>query len=50
MASIIEAENLTKFYPPRTKAVDGVSFRVNEDEVFGFLGPMVQARQQRSRC
>jgi len=36
---IIEAQNLTKFYPPRTKAVDDVSFTVDEGEVFGFLGP-----------
>jgi ABC-2 type transport system ATP-binding protein len=39
MAKIVEAENLSKFYPPRTKAVDNVSFQVEEGEVFGFLGP-----------
>ena len=39
MTPIIEAEDLTKFYPPKTKAVDGVSFKVEEGEVFGFLGP-----------
>jgi ABC-2 type transport system ATP-binding protein len=39
MASIIEAQNLTKLYPPKTKAVDDVSFSVDEGEVFGFLGP-----------
>lgn len=39
MTAIIEAETLTKFYPPKTKAVDGVSFKVEEGEVFGFLGP-----------
>jgi ABC-2 type transport system ATP-binding protein len=36
---IIEAQNLTKLYPPKTKAVDDVSFSVDEGEVFGFLGP-----------
>lgn len=36
---IIEAENLTKFYPPSTKAVDGVTFAVERGETFGFLGP-----------
>jgi ABC-2 type transport system ATP-binding protein len=36
---IIVAENLEKFYPPKTKAVDNVSFSVEEGEVFGFLGP-----------
>lgn len=39
MPSIIEAQNLTKLYPPKTKAVNDVSFSVDEGEVFGFLGP-----------
>jgi ABC-2 type transport system ATP-binding protein len=39
MPSIIVAEHLTKLYPPKTKAVDDVSFSVDEGEVFGFLGP-----------
>ena len=39
MTKIIEAEGLTKVFPPSTKAVDGVSFTVDEGEVFGFLGP-----------
>ncbi|MDA4111769.1 MAG: ATP-binding cassette domain-containing protein [Thaumarchaeota archaeon] len=39
MPPIIEAEHLTKFYPPKTKAVEDVSFSVDEGEVFGFLGP-----------
>jgi ABC-2 type transport system ATP-binding protein len=39
LASIIEAQNLTKIYPPKTKAVNDVSFVVEEGEVFGFLGP-----------
>ncbi len=38
-SSIIEASNLSKFYPPRTKAVENISFQVEEGEVFGFLGP-----------
>jgi ABC-2 type transport system ATP-binding protein len=36
---IIEAENLTKLYPPSTKAVDGITFAVESGETFGFLGP-----------
>lgn len=38
-SSIIEATNLSKFYPPKTKAVNNISFKVEEGEVFGFLGP-----------
>jgi ABC-2 type transport system ATP-binding protein len=39
MTTIIEAEHLSKFYPPKTKAVDDISFAVEEGEVYGFLGP-----------
>lgn len=39
MARIIEAENLTKVYKGKVKAVDGISFYVDEGEVYGFLGP-----------
>jgi ABC-2 type transport system ATP-binding protein len=40
MASkIIEAENLTKVYKGKVKAVDHISFYVEEGEIFGFLGP-----------
>lgn len=39
MSSIIlKVENLKKHYNG-TKAVDGVSFKVNEGEIFGILGP-----------
>ena len=36
--SLIDAENLTKKFGGIT-AVDGLTFHVNEGEVFGFLGP-----------
>jgi ABC-2 type transport system ATP-binding protein len=39
VAKIIEAENLTKVYKGKVKAVDHISFHVEEGEVFGFLGP-----------
>jgi ABC-2 type transport system ATP-binding protein len=38
-SKIIEAENLTKVYKGKVKAVDDISFSVEEGEVFGFLGP-----------
>ncbi|MDG6898813.1 MAG: ATP-binding cassette domain-containing protein, partial [Nitrososphaerota archaeon] len=38
-AVAIEAENLTKLYPPGIRAVDDVTFAVEEGEVFGLLGP-----------
>ncbi|TMI23867.1 ATP-binding cassette domain-containing protein [Candidatus Bathyarchaeota archaeon] len=36
---MIEAENLTKVYNGTVKAVNDISFSVNEGELFGFLGP-----------
>jgi ABC-2 type transport system ATP-binding protein len=39
LAKIIEAENLTKVYKGKVKAVDDISFSVDEGEIFGFLGP-----------
>ncbi|MFA5009720.1 MAG: ABC transporter ATP-binding protein [Patescibacteria group bacterium] len=35
---VIEANNLTKYYG-RVRGVEGLSFSVNEGEIFGFLGP-----------
>jgi ABC-2 type transport system ATP-binding protein len=37
--SIINVEDLTKVFDGKIKAVDGVSFKVNEGEILGFLGP-----------
>lgn len=39
MNKIIEAQGLTKIFPGGVTAVDGVSFSVEEGEIFGFLGP-----------
>jgi ABC-2 type transport system ATP-binding protein len=36
---IIEAEGITKIYKKSVKAVDQISFSVEEGELFGFLGP-----------
>ncbi len=35
----IRVEDLVKVYPDGTKAVDGISFDVEDAEFFGFLGP-----------
>ena len=35
---VIEVENLVKTYD-NTKVVDGVSFSVDEGEIFGIVGP-----------
>jgi ABC-2 type transport system ATP-binding protein len=35
----IEVTNLVKTYPPDVRAVDGVSFAVDDGEIFGLLGP-----------
>lgn len=35
----IQTRDLRKIYNSGTTAVDGISFEVNEGEIFGFLGP-----------
>ncbi len=35
----IQVEDLVKVYPDGTRAVDGISFGVEDGEFFGFLGP-----------
>lgn len=39
MPEIVKVEDLVEVYSDGTKAVDGVSFGVDEGEFFGFLGP-----------
>jgi daunorubicin resistance ABC transporter ATP-binding subunit len=39
MADIISVENLVEVYADGTKALEGISFNVEEGEFFGFLGP-----------
>jgi ABC-2 type transport system ATP-binding protein len=36
---IIKVENLTKIYKGGVRAVDSISFEINEGEVYGLLGP-----------
>ena len=39
MVAIIEVNNLEKVFNGTIRAVDGVTFQVEEGEIFGFLGP-----------
>ena len=39
MSDIIKVDNLVEVYSDGTKAVDDISFSVQEGEFFGFLGP-----------
>src|ERR1035441_3054001 len=39
MPDIITVKDLVEVYADGTKAVDGISFSVEEGEFFGFLGP-----------
>ena len=39
MSDVISVDDLVLVYADGTKAVDGISFQVNEGEFFGFLGP-----------
>jgi ABC-2 type transport system ATP-binding protein len=39
LPSIISVDKLVEVYADGTRAVDGISFQVNEGEFFGFLGP-----------
>ena len=39
MDPIVEVQDLVKVYNGSVRAVDGVSFRVERGEIFGFLGP-----------
>jgi ABC-2 type transport system ATP-binding protein len=39
MPNAIEAKELTKIFPGGLKAVDNVSFNIEDGEIFGFLGP-----------
>ncbi len=39
MSDIISVKNLVEIYSDGTKAVDDITFNVQEGEFFGFLGP-----------
>lgn len=47
--SVIEVKNLRKYFG-KTKAVDGISFKVAKREIFGFLGPNGAGKTTTIRC
>ncbi len=49
MDKVIEVKNLKKYFG-KTKAIDDVSFSVEEGEVFGFLGPNGAGKTTTIRC
>ncbi len=49
MDPIIQVENIVRTFGS-TRAIDGISFSVDEGEVFGVLGRMVPARSRSCGC
>jgi len=46
----VSVENLVKVYRGGIRAVDGVSFVINEQEIFGFLGPNGAGKSTTIKC
>lgn len=49
MKTTIQVQNLKKYFG-KVKAVDDISFEVNEGEIFGFLGPNGAGKTTTIRC
>jgi len=50
MRTAIEVENLVKIYKGGVKAVNGISFSIQEREIFGFLGPNGAGKSTTIKC
>ncbi len=50
MTTAIQVEKLVKIYRGGVKAVDGVSFSVDQREIFGFLGPNGAGKSTTIKC
>jgi len=50
MTTTIQIEELVKVYRGGIRAVDGVSFAVEEEEIFGFLGPNGAGKSTTIKC
>jgi len=50
MKSAIEVEDLVKVYKGGVRAVDGISFSIEEREIFGFLGPNGAGKSTTIKC
>ncbi len=50
MSAAVEVENLVKVYRGGVRAVDGISFSIEEQEIFGFLGPNGAGKSTTIKC
>ena len=50
MTNAIDVEDLVKVYKGGVRAVDGISFSIREQEIFGFLGPNGAGKSTTIKC
>jgi len=44
---IVEVKGLTKIFDNEVRAIDGISFNVEEGEILGFIGPNGAGKRRR---